>query len=548
MCRLRLGDVTRLWLFASRSTKFAVVAQAHYFLDISNEYLGKHRRVTGRTRREVELKAAEQLQRWSEQELRQLDRDAIADAREQAVRDTETAEEIVAQWRDLLRATLDVDDRLDWEALELRAPFQTPRPAKGDFVAQFGVPPERPVLEKLRLVSRKKRAELEAKAEAAYDAALEGWERDKDAYEADQQRHNQNARDFRSAYEAGDREAVEQYISLVLAGSALPPGFSSDREVGFDPREREAVIEAVLPAPDDLPTLLEVRYVASRRQRSERHMKEREAAEFYEDVAVKAALRSLHEVFEGDYAGHCVSVVFNGVVKTVNRATGRDVEMYVLSVQASRTEFLALDLSRVEPRACFRQLKGLSGAKLSQLAPVRPIRTFDKEDARFIEARHVLDDLDADENLMTMDWLDFEMLVRDLFEKLFEERDADVRVTRSSRDQGIDAVVFDPDPLTGGKLVIQAKRYRKAVPVAAVRELYGAMTNERAGKGILVTTSHFGVGAREFAKDKPLTLIDGANLLHHLQNHGHHVRIDLTEGRGETPLVDSEAVRDNGPP
>jgi restriction system protein len=55
--------------------------------------------------------------------------------------------------------------------------------------------------------------------------------------------------------------------------------------------------------------------------------------------------------------------------------------------------------------------------------------------------------------------------------------------------------------------------------------------NEGAGKGILVTTSHFGVGSLEFAKDKPITLVDGGNLLHYLQNHGHHVRMDLSEVR-----------------
>ncbi|HTE63341.1 MAG TPA: restriction endonuclease, partial [Solirubrobacteraceae bacterium] len=96
-----------------------------------------------------------------------------------------------------------------------------------------------------------------------------------------------------------------------------------------------------------------------------------------------------------------------------------------------------------------------------------------------------------------------------------------------------------------GKIVIQAKRYRGAVPVAAVRELYGTMINEGAGKGILVTTSHFGAGAREFSKDKPLTLVDGANLLHLLQNHGHNVRIDLTETRDDflSDPVKADAVQ-----
>lgn len=55
------------------------------------------------------------------------------------------------------------------------------------------------------------------------------------------------------------------------------------------------------------------------------------------------------------------------------------------------------------------------------------------------------------------------------------------------------------------------------------------MQNERAGRGILVTTGHYGKSAHDFVSDKEITLIDGAQLLHYLQNHGHRVRIDPTE-------------------
>lgn len=63
------------------------------------------------------------------------------------------------------------------------------------------------------------------------------------------------------------------------------------------------------------------------------------------------------------------------------------------------------------------------------------------------------------------------------------------------------------------------------VPVSAVRDLYGTMINEGAVKGILVTTSHFGRDSREFAKDKPIALIDGENLVHMFQKHGRSVHI-----------------------
>ena len=106
-----------------------------------------------------------------------------------------------------------------------------------------------------------------------------------------------------------------------------------------------------------------------------------------------------------------------------------------------------------------------------------------------------------------------------------------MKLTQSSRDGGVDAVAFDPDPIRGGKIIIQAKRYTNLVGVSAVRDLYGTMLNEGAMKGLLVTTSYFGTDAYEFAKDKPLTLINGEELLYLLQKHGYKAKINLTEAK-----------------
>ena len=96
---------------------------------------------------------------------------------------------------------------------------------------------------------------------------------------------------------------------------------------------------------------------------------------------------------------------------------------------------------------------------------------------------------------------------------------------------GVDTIMFDPDPIRGGKFVIQAERYTNAVGVSAVRDLYGTVMNEGASKGILVTTSSFGADSYEFAKDKPLTLLNGNNLLHLLNKHGYNARLDIVEAR-----------------
>lgn len=506
------------------------MAQNYYYVEIANDYLGKYRRVTGRTRREVELKAGEQLLRWEEQENRARVREAITDAKEQARVDTEAALVAIEEHRSILESTLAVDDRLNWDAMRESLEFSEPEPDLADVHRELDVPPRRPLVERLSKKRLEARQQAENEAASVLAARLRNYKRRKGEHEKRQRDHNAGVMAFRRAYETGEPDAVERYVSLVLAGSVFPASFIRDREVSYSEADKTVVVNVPIPAPEEVPQITEFRYVSTRRVVDEKRLKPKELAELYDQVVVQTVLRTIHEIFEGDYAEHCRIAVVNAGVESVDRSTGRDYAAYIASCQAERDAFTEIDLRRVDPIACFRSLKGLSGAKMIGLQPVRPIRTMDTQDARFIEAQDVLEGLEAGQNLMMMDWQDFEILVRDLFERMFHGRGGEVKVTRTSRDQGVDAVVFDPDPLVGGKTVIQAKRYRGTVPVAAVRELYGTMINEGAGKGILVTTSHYGPGALEFAKDKPVTLLDGAHLLHLLQNHGHHLRIDLSEG------------------
>jgi restriction system protein len=55
------------------------------------------------------------------------------------------------------------------------------------------------------------------------------------------------------------------------------------------------------------------------------------------------------------------------------------------------------------------------------------------------------------------------------------------------------------------------------------------MQHEGANKGILVTTSGYGPDAFDFAKDKPIELIDGSGLLYLLREIGIEARIVMPE-------------------
>ena len=106
----------------------------------------------------------------------------------------------------------------------------------------------------------------------------------------------------------------------------------------------------------------------------------------------------------------------------------------------------------------------------------------------------------------------------------------ETRLTQASRDGGVDCVAYDPRPIFGGKVVIQAKRYKHTVGVSAVRDLFGTVQNEGASKGILVTTSGYGKASFEFADGKPLELLSGSNLMYLLKEHaGVEARIVMPE-------------------
>lgn len=506
---------------------------------------------------------------------------------------TKKAEDAIKGIENLLKHTISINDTIDWETIKDRSRFKEKNPAEKfpailDQIAkpykhalkEFPLKPDinSPIfqigLSFLDKIFTSRREKIESQIQSNYEEALKMWkemcdqvkkenqeieiknkqeieqhERTVNRYTEEnekavkewrqsgveflrkQEEYNSKIDRLKEAYEQSDESAILEYCQMVLNNSKYPETFSINFDLEYNSNNNILIVEYELPSIDRLPKIKDVRYISSRDETKESFLSETQLNKMFDDTMYQIALRTIHELFEADQINVIKAISFNGWVRATNKATGKEETNCILSIQVNKEEFTQIDLYKVDPKICFKNLKGVASSKLSTLTPVQPILQINKSDKRFIDGYNVVDSLDNTTNIAAMNWEDFEHLIRELFEKEFKSNGGEVKVTQASRDGGVDAIAFDPDPIRGGKIVIQAKRYTNTVGVSAVRDLFGTIMNEGATKGILVSTADYGSDAYDFAKGKPITLLNGSNLLHLLEKHGHHAKIDLKEAK-----------------
>ena len=562
---------------------------------IRHEGLHAYRVIRGATKEEAELRARLQMDAWNARWARIQTAEAARRerlksrhswesqvevdrrAKSEALKLTMEAEADLAAAKNLLNDALSKNHALDWESLRDTASFTKPEPTPPELK---DLPPEpsrtetrfnvQLVAPQIRFIdwilpgarqrkqgeavatNRQRRNEIEARFQQAHldwktrceelrnvnAAALANCEKAKAArllerqifYEI-QKRINLEVEERKNRYLNRSEEALKIYCADVLARSEYPESFVKDSVISFDSLQGVLVVDYELPPQHAIPNVKSIKYSTTRKEFQKTLISDAECRRLYDDVLYQICLRTVYELFQADQIDMVKSIVFNGWVEAVDRATGATTHPCVMTVQVTKSEFMALNLRQIDLKACFRSLKGISGSKLVDFTPVRPVLSLNRDDPRFVSSYNLAETLSDQTNLAAMDWLDFENLIRELFEKEFSKNGGEVKITQASRDGGVDAIAFDPDPIRGGKIVIQAKRYTNTVGVAAVRDLFGTVHNEGATKGILVTTSDYGPDAYEFAKGKPLTLLSGSELLYLLSRHGYRAKIDIKEAK-----------------
>lgn len=531
---------------------------------VSRDIARQQRRAEAEHRRQ--LREAERQERAARREEARVEREYATTLRE--IERAEKAEYVLSRQLEteelneatsdtilllsgILEQTLTIDDTISFD--DLRIHDSPPKlPISPELLTARDLPSEQTFFANINPPTRfgsiipgakKRYTQAMEIAKAKFEAATERWHFDNEerlkklrkiqldnskiveAFEAKKSNRNAEVDQFESSYFGGEASAIESYCAMVLERSNYPDKFPQNFSLAYSAESRQIIVEYELPNVSIVPEHLSYSYVKSKDTITSKPMKLTQTRSIYQDLVASIALRTIHELFEADQGNNVDAIVFNGYINTIDLATGKDISPHLISVRTTKDRFLEIDLSRISKTACLKNLGAQISRQPDEAQPVKPVQEFRMSDPRFVGQGDIVSGLSAATNLMDLSPFEFEHLVANLFGQMGLES----KLTRSSRDGGVDCIAYDLRPVLGGKVVIQAKRYRNTVGVSAVRDLFGTMLNEGANKGILVTTSGYGPDAFEFSRDKPIELIDGGGLLYLLGEIGYSARIVMPE-------------------
>lgn len=286
----------------------------------------------------------------------------------------------------------------------------------------------------------------------ARDAAHEAFSAAEATRRAEAEQHDGTVEEAHRSLQAGEHAGVVSYFKLVLTRSLAGDPDALSAEVGYSPDSKHMVIDLELPDFSAVPEEAAFKYVKSgdRIEPVARPLPKRKA--LYSHLLSQVVLKCLDTVFRASPKSVIECLTLNGMLDAVDPATGQQVRVCLLSVRVTEDTFRTINLGQVQPEQCLRSLKASVSRSPTELLAVKPLFELDMVDPRFVETMDVMSGLDHRRNLMELSPNEFEGLITNLFGSM----GLDTRQTRPSRDGGVDCVAFDPRPIFGGKVVIQA--------------------------------------------------------------------------------------------
>jgi restriction system protein len=369
------------------------------------------------------LRAANAARKSSAADAKRADkeaRDAYLAQREAEVELLNSeVEQLAEDLASILSTTLSVDDFVDLTSL--RTPIVHPPFERPDLEAPVPPPAKpallpRPVLAKVKppsgffaFLGRRRYEKALERANALHAAAMTRWETAaklselrwqdelKSHADAETARVGELAKErerYQRECEARESEAVErnrkldalitdlgyavpdaiqEYVSIVLANSVYPATFPVNHEFEFDQDSAELRLKVRVPPPSSLSEAKAYKYSKQNDEITVSTMPQKERKERYAHAIHQVAIRSFHEVFEADRRGLIASIALEVGADATDPGTGRESWIPFVVAAAERNTFSKFDLSAVVPAATLERL----GAEVSKnpygLVPVQTL-------------------------------------------------------------------------------------------------------------------------------------------------------------------------------
>lgn len=324
-----------------------------YQATIENTYLGIQKIIKGTTEDEVREKAVKQIEIWERKEERGRKKDAFTDLQKQFEEESSELEKQITSYSNILKHTLSVDDKIDWESNKMPEKFEKTLYKENYF---YNVPKES-FLDTIFFWRKSKRLKILAESEHEFAKAQYKFDKEKADYENEAKTYNQELFEFKKAFELDDEEAVIEYVTKVLNDSEYLPDIVRDFELNYNKESKSLLIDYVLPSPDDVPNTKELKFVKTAKEIRNVPFKKGEFESFYDAIISQIALRTLHEIFESVYTNAIDTIIFNGMIIMTDKTTGQTIEPYILSILTNRKQFEAINLSKIDPIACLNSLE-----------------------------------------------------------------------------------------------------------------------------------------------------------------------------------------------
>nr|WP_288524739.1 restriction endonuclease [uncultured Romboutsia sp.] len=311
-------------------------------------------------------------------------------------------------------------------------------------------------------------------------------------------------------YKNRDAAIISSYKAELLKQIEYPVEFKRCINTGYCKDSKKLVIDYLLPDRKIVPGTIRYEYKKTIDSIKPIPINEKDKNNIYNQTIYSVALNVIKNIFDKDIYNNIDTVVFNGYINDIDLATGQDISPYIISAMVDKNTFNSIDMNRIDKFTCLKEtMQGRidinSKLCLNSITPICKCDYLNKS----VENNDSINLLDVDP-----------FILEDLVSTLFRNMGYDVLQTNKTNDGGIDCILNHDDPIVGGKVIAQVKRYKNNIDIPKLREFESVLRNSDAMKGIFISTSNFSSNCEKFASDNNISLINGNLLVDYFNQYG----------------------------